>query len=338
MAETVPQTVNYPSPESAPGSFRHGSSFRHGHRHAPLGLGCRHDEAAHRSAANRALALSALGLGVAGAIELALAVVTHSVGLLGDSLHNLSDVSTSVLVYFGFRVSKRAATRRFPYGYERAEDIAGLGVALVIWGSAVFAGVESYHKLVHHSATVHLAWGMVGATIGMAANQIVARYKGAVGARIQSSTLIADARHSWLDAISSSGALVGLALVALGIPIGDPIAGFAIALFICHVGYEVSSDVVHHLMDGIDPDILRQVEAASAGVLGGSPVHVRGRWTGRSLRIDIVVKADPEMTVSLGRDLADELSKSILDAVQEVRVVEIRLEPVSVHDDPTSFE
>jgi divalent metal cation (Fe/Co/Zn/Cd) transporter len=119
----------------------------------------RHDEAEHRSAANRALALSALGLFVTGTIELVLAVVTHSVGLLSDALHNLSDVSTSALVFFGFRVSKRPASTRFSYGYERAEDVAGLGVALVIWGSAAFAGYESYRKFVHHSGTTHLGWG-----------------------------------------------------------------------------------------------------------------------------------------------------------------------------------
>jgi cation diffusion facilitator family transporter len=108
---------------------------------------------------------------------------------------------------------------------------------------------------------------MVGAVLGVAGNQVVARYKARVGRRIQSATLQADARHSWLDALSSLGALIGLAVVALGYPVGDPIAGFAVTLFILHVGYEVTSELVHHLMDGVDPDVLqegmgRQVEAA----------------------------------------------------------------------------
>src|ERR1022692_1170745 len=91
-----------------------------------------HDESSHRRAANRALALSAVWLGATGIAELALAVLTHSVGLLSDALHNLSDVSTSVLVFLGFRISRRPASARFSYGYERAEDLAGLAVALVI--------------------------------------------------------------------------------------------------------------------------------------------------------------------------------------------------------------
>jgi len=73
-----------------------------------------------------------------GGIELVLALFTGSVALLGDALHNLSDVSTSLVVFLGFKLSKRQASARFPYGLERAEDLAGLGVALVIWASPVF--------------------------------------------------------------------------------------------------------------------------------------------------------------------------------------------------------
>ena len=115
-----------------------------------------HDEVGHRRAADRAVGYSAVGLGVAGLAELGLALFTGSVGLLGDALHNLSDVSTSVLVFVGFRFSKRSPSNGFPYGYDRAEDLAGLGIAVVIWASALFAGVESVAKLTNHGATHHL--------------------------------------------------------------------------------------------------------------------------------------------------------------------------------------
>jgi len=66
-------------------------------------------------------------------------VLTGSVGLLGDAIHNLSDVSTSGVVFLGFRLSRRPATERYPYGLERAEDLAGIGIAVVIWASAAIA-------------------------------------------------------------------------------------------------------------------------------------------------------------------------------------------------------
>src|SRR6266568_2729952 len=187
---------------------------------AAFPLPARRNDAADRRAANRAVAVSAAGLAVTGLIELMLAVVTGSVGLLGDAIHNLSDVSTSAVVFLGFRLSRRPATERYPYGLERAEDLAGIGIAIVIWASAAFAGYESIRKLVEHGHTAHVGAGIAAAAIGILGNQVVARYKLATGRRIGSATLVADARHSWLDALSSAGALAGLAAVAAGQPWG----------------------------------------------------------------------------------------------------------------------
>ena len=124
---------------------------------------------------------------------------------------------------------------------------------MVIWISAAFAGYESIRKLLDHGPTTHIGVGIAGAVLGIIGNQVVARYKLVIGRRINSATLIADARHSWLDALSSAGALAGLIAVAAGQPWGDPVAGLAVTVFICHVGYEVTSDVVHRLADGVDP-------------------------------------------------------------------------------------
>src|ERR1700730_17188449 len=139
------------------------------------------DDAAHRRDANRAVGFSAAGLALTGLVELLLAVITGSVALLGDAIHNLSDVSTSAVVFLGFRVSKKPASRTHPYGYERAEDLAGLGVALVIWLSAVFAGYESYRKLIGNGTTTDVWLGMAGAVLGIAGDPAGARDKRAGG-------------------------------------------------------------------------------------------------------------------------------------------------------------
>ena len=277
------------------------------------------DDAGERRQANRAVGVSALGLAVTGAAELLIAVLTGSVGLLGDALHNLSDVSTSLLVFLGFRASKQAPTDRYPYGYERAEDLAGVGIAVVIWASAVFAGVESVRKLLAHGTTSHVTVGIVGAVVGIVGNQAVARYKLVVGRRINSGTLIADAKHSWLDALSSAGALLGLVAVAFGQRWGDPVAGLAVTLFIAHVGWEVTSDVVHRLMDGIDPALLAAAEAAAGDVPGVQHVHARGRWTGRTLRIELEGWVDGRMSVAEADRIGQAVASAVGSAVPEVR-------------------
>jgi len=269
------------------------------------------DDAQERRAANRAVAVSAAGLTVTGLAELLLALFTGSVGLLGDAIHNLSDVSTSALVFLGFRLSRRAPTERYPYGLERAEDLAGAGIAVVIWASAAFAGYQSAHKLLSHGHTTHLAAGMAGAVLGIVGNQVVARYKLVVGRRIHSATLMADARHSWLDALSSAGALAGLIAVALGQPWGDAVAGLAVTVFICHVGAEVTRDVVHRLADGVEPGDLAAAEAAAGSVPGVIHAHARARWTGRTLRVEIEGWVDPDLAT---RD-ADALGARVAAAV-----------------------
>lgn len=276
------------------------------------------DDADERRQANRAVAVSAIGLGLTGLAELLLALVTNSVGLLGDAIHNLSDVSTSAVVFLGFRLSRRPPTEKYPYGLERAEDLAGIGIAVVIWASAAFAGYESVRKLLEHGHTAHVGAGIAGAVLGIIGNQVVARYKLTVGRRINSAILIADARHSWLDALSSAGALAGLIAVALGQSWGDPVAGLAVTGFICHVGYEVTKDVGHRLADGVDPQVIHTAEAAAGSVPGVVHAHARARWTGRTLRVEIEGWVDPDLTArevdATGRLVADEISSQLPEA------------------------
>jgi divalent metal cation (Fe/Co/Zn/Cd) transporter len=92
-----------------------------------------------------------------------------------------------------------------PYRLERAEDLAGVGIAVVIWASAGFAGYESIRKLIEHGHTSFVGAGIASAVLGIVGNQAVARYKMTVGRSINCATLVADARHSWLDAVIGRG-------------------------------------------------------------------------------------------------------------------------------------
>lgn len=129
--------------------------------------------------------------------------------------------------------------------------------------------------------------------------------------------MIADAKHSWLDALSSAGALVGLIAVAFGARWGDPVAGLAVTTFICHVGWEVSTDVAHRLLDGIDPHIITTAETLAADIPGIRHAHARARWTGRTLRLEMEAWLDPNTTVhdadQLGQTAATHIGKALPD-------------------------
>lgn len=292
----------------------------------------RHDDRIDRRGANRAVAVSAIGLGVTGLIELLIAVLSGSVALLGDALHNLSDVSTSVMVFVGFRLSRRRATPAHPYGYDRAEDLAGLGVAGVIWASAVLAGWLSWHKLTEHGRTSHLAAGMAAAAVGIVGNQVVARYKLRVGRRIQSATLVSDAQHSWLDALSSLGALIGLAAVAVGWQWADAVAGLIVTLFIVHVGWGVTRELLEHLMDGVDPEVVLEAERAASDVAAVRHAHVRARWAGRVLLVEVEGYVDPDTTVQASDTIGRQVCDAVREAVPQARAVLWSPRPMTAAD------
>ena len=199
--------------------------------------------------------------------------------------------------------------------------MAGLGVAIVIWASAVFAGYVSVHKLIHHGSTRHLGLGMTAAVVGIVGNQVVARYKKRVGSRIQSNTLLADAKHSWLDAIASAGALLGLIGVAAGLWWADGVAGLLVTGFIVHVGWEVTSDVVAHLMDSVEPQVLFDSEEAALSVSGVEHAHLRGRWLGRTLLVEVEAFIPSPTRLDEAERLGRDVRAAILRAVPECRAV-----------------
>jgi len=198
---------------------------------------------------------------------------------------------------------------------------------VVIWASALFAGIESYRKLTGHGATSHLGWGMAGAVFGILGNQAVARYKLATGKRIQSTTLIADAHHSWLDALSSAGALTGLVGVALGYRWADPVAGLVVTTFIAHVGWGVTRELASHLMDAVDPALTQRAQTAARGVDGVLRAETRGRWSGRTLHLDVDVELAPKATLAEAAHVSQAIEAAVFGAVEEARDVHVSVRP-----------
>src|SRR5438132_2004295 len=193
---------------------------------------------AHNRDALRVVAISSLVLAVVAALELSAAALSHSAAVLADGLHNLGDVSTTVALAAAFILSRRAPNRRFPYGYHRSEDLAGLVVLGLIIASAVASGVTSIEHLVHPEPPLNFPLALAVALVGFAGNEAVAQYKTAAGRRMGSMALVADGRHSRLDGLVSLGAAVGVLGALLGAPVLDPVAGLALTAVIAVVAWE----------------------------------------------------------------------------------------------------
>jgi hypothetical protein len=140
----------------------------------------------------RALWISLVGLGCTAGLQAVVVVLSGSVALLGDTLHNVGDALTVVPLGIAFTLGRKAANRRYTYGYGRAEDLAGVAIVLAIAASAALAGYEAIRRLAEPQPLAHLWAVALAGLIGFAGNEWVARYRITVGRRIGSDALVAD--------------------------------------------------------------------------------------------------------------------------------------------------
>lgn len=276
----------------------------------------------------RALKLSLVALLITGVLQLIIVIATGSVALLSDTLHNFADALTALPIWLAFIVGRRAATRRFAYGYGRAEDLAGLVVLVFIAGSAVLAAYQAIDRLLH-PAEVHYLWAVaIAGVIGFAGNELVARYRIKVGREIGSGALMADGLHARADGFTSLAVVVGAAGVALGFPAADPIAGLIIAGLILVVLKDAARDVLMRFMDGVDPVIRDESEAVLAEVPGVEGVgEVRVRWIGHRLHAEAEVTVDENMTIAEAHDIAERARHALLHEVPHLASAIIHADP-----------
>ena len=248
--------------------------------------------------------------------------------MLADGLHNLGDVFTTVALAGAFVLSNRAPTRRFPYGYHRGEDLAGVVVLLLIVASAIASGVTSIEHLLHSSTLSHPGVALGAALVGFAGNEAVARYKTVMGRRLRSLSLIADGQHSRIDGLASLGAAAGVAGAWAGVPQLDPIAGLLLTAVIGVVAFDTARNVTARLLDEADASLLAAIEevaAAAPGVVSVS--EVRARWTGRRVRAEIVLQVPPDETVSQAHALGEQVRHQLFHRVEGLSEVVVHLDP-----------
>ena len=287
------------------------------------------DEALASSVAGmRAVKVSLVGLGTTAAFQVAIVVLSGSVALAADTIHNFSDALTAVPLWIAFVLGRRAATRRYNYGFGRAEDLAGLFVVAMIALSAILAGYEAVTRLIHPVKVDQLGWVAGAGLIGFVGNELVAAYRIRVGRRIGSAALFADGLHARTDGITSLAVVFSAVGVALGYPLADPIIGLLITVVILAVLRTAARDVFRRLMDGVDPTLVDAAEAALARQPGVLVVRsVRLRWIGHRLHADAELDIDPTMSLAEAHRIAHEAEHELTHAVAKLDTALIHAYP-----------
>lgn len=265
----------------------------------------------------RAVKVSLLGLGATSLFQLAIVLISGSVALLADTVHNFSDALTAVPLWIAFLLGRRPATRTYTYGFGRAEDLAGLFIVAMIALSAVVAAVESIRRFFEPQPVQNLGWVLAAGLVGFAGNELVAIYRIRVGRKIGSAALIADGIHARTDGFTSLAVVAGVIGIWLGFPLADPIVGVVISAAIAVLLWGTVRDIGRRLMDGVDPAL---TERLTALVRNHAPEGAtsRLRWSGHRLHVEVSV---PLTEITAMEDLAnihDEINHATRHALPNI--------------------
>jgi len=272
---------------------------------------------------------SFIGLFATALVQIVVVLMSSSVGLLSDTIHNFGDAATAVPLWIAFALTRLGTSRRFPFGYGRFEDLAGVLVVLIILFSALVAGYQAIERLLH-PASIGLLWAVaVAGVIGFIGNEAVAIFRIRVGREIGSVALVADGYHARTDGWTSLAVLLGAGGVWLGYPLADPLVGLIIAAAILVIVWQSGKAVFTRLLDGVDPKVIDEIRHATSHVEGVEDVaEVRARWLGHRLRAEVNVAVSPELSVAEGHGVAREVNHRLLHELRYLDMAVVHVDPV----------
>lgn len=245
-------------------------------------------------------------------LQLVVVVISGSVALLADTIHNFADAATAIPLGIAFMFARLKPSKRFTYGYGRIEDVAGVTIVFLILFSAVVAGYQAVQRFLHPQAVHHLGIVAAASVLSFLGNEGVAIFRIKVGKEIGSAALIADGYHARTDGWGSLAVLAGAAGVWLGFPLADPIAGFIITASILYIVWQSGKDIFTRLLDGVDPEVLHEVAHSVEHVKDVKGVDdVKARWVGHKLRVEMSIAVRPDASLSEGHAIAEEVRREL---------------------------
>ncbi|MBI2678561.1 MAG: cation transporter [Candidatus Koribacter versatilis] len=281
---------------------------------------------------------SFVGLFVTACIQLAIVLLSNSISLLADTIHNFADAATAIPLGIAFLLMRRPPAKRFSYGYGRVEDFAGIVIVLIILASAGVAAYEAIQRLLHPEPVTHLAAVIVASIIGFLGNEGVAIFRIKVGREIGSAALMADGYHARTDGWTSLAVLFGALGVYFGYPKADPVIGLLITAAILVIVWQSAKDVLLRTLDAVEPDVLEELRHSALHVDGVREVtEVRARWLGHRLVAELNVAVAPELTVDRAHAIAADIHAELMRHLKFLSRASVHIDPVGASGEHYHF-
>ena len=262
-------------------------------------------------------------------LQLGVVLVSGSVALLSDTIHNFGDAATTIPLSIAFALTRLGRSRRYPFGYGRFEDLAGVMVVLIILFSAAVAGYEAVNRLLNPQPVGFLWAVAVASVVGFIGNEAVAVFRIRVGREIESAALVADGYHARTDGWTSLAVLAGAVGVWLGYPLADPIIGLFITAAILVIVWQSGKAVFSRFLDGVDLEVVEEIRHTAHHAEGVEEVaEVRARWLGHRLHAEVNIAVDAGLSVSEGHAIAREVNHQLLHHLGYLEIAVVHVDPV----------
>lgn len=276
--------------------------------------------------------VSIIGNSLLSAAKLLAGILANSGAMISDAIHSASDVFSSIIVIIGVKIASREPDREHPYGHERFECVAAVILAVVLAVTGFFIGKSAVETIIHfdpENAVVPGTAALIVAIVSIVGKEAMYWYTWVNAKRIDSGALRAEAWHHRSDALSSVGALIGIAGARLGIPILEPIASLAICLFIFKAAYDIFRDAIDKMVDhSCSPELEQEVidcVCEQEQVLGVDLIHTRE--FGNRIYIDLEIRADKNLTLEESHRIAEQVHDSIEERFDKVKHIMVHVNP-----------
>lgn len=271
---------------------------------------------------------SSIVLFLGACFQLAVVLLSGSVSLLSDTIHNFGDAATAVPLGAAFILGRRKANSRFTYGYGKVEDIAGIIIIVFMFASAMYALYVSIQRIFHPQAVSHLWIVAVASLVGFAINEGAAIFRIKVGKQIKSQALIADGYHARTDGWSSLAVLLGAIGVALGFSLADPMVGILITVIILKTTWSSAKEVFARAIDGVDAEVVEEINHAVASTQGVQKVsNLRARWIGHALHTEMTIVVDKALSLLEAHKIVQKVEDNLRTHIPHLSYYTIDVEP-----------
>lgn len=282
--------------------------------------------------ANKVSLITILQNALLSGFKLLAGILAHSNAMISDAIHSASDVISTIVVIIGIKLSSRDSDKDHPYGHERMECVAAILLSILLFFTGLGIGFQALKSILqgnYETLEMPGILALIAAVVSIIVKEIMYWYTRYYAKRIDSSALMADAWHHRSDALSSIGALIGIAGARMGFPVMDSIASLVIFVFIAKAAFDIFNDALNKMVDHSCDERTEQeiydCVAAHEDVLGID--LLQSRIFGNKIYVDLEIAVNASYTLEKAHDIAEQVHEDIEKNFPKVKHVMIHVNP-----------